>query len=236
MILTRLLWKSGNTLKPRMITENTSSLPLVDAWQLPAMIAPVRTALLIVDVQVDFVSPRGAAAAWGVDLGRFEAPLEQIERLLVAARNAGVTVAFARVVTRPETDSDALKNLHHRMGHPADALAICRAGTKGADYHRVTPRGGEIEIEKVLYSSFVGTNLDALLRARGIDTLVLAGFTTDCCVDCTARDAFHHDYNVFVVADACGAYEPELHQGTLNSLARNCALLADTQSVVSAWS
>ena len=64
-----------------------------------------------------------------------------------------------------------------------------------------------MEVEKPLYSSFVGTDLDARLRARGIDKLVIAGFTTDCCVDCTVRDAFHRNYDVFIVADACASYE-----------------------------
>jgi biuret amidohydrolase len=207
-----------------------------DARHLANAIAPSRTALLIVDVQVDFVSPAGVMGQAGVDLGALEAPLDRIQALITAARKAGATLAFARVVTRPETDSQALKNLRLRMGDPPEALAICRAGTSGADYYRVQPRGGDIEIEKPLYSGFVGTDLDARPRAHGVDTLVVAGFTTDCCVDCTVRDAFHRDYDVFVVADACAAYEENLHRGALNGLSRHCALLADTADILNAWS
>jgi biuret amidohydrolase len=207
-----------------------------DALHLANAIAPSRTALLIVDVQVDFVSPAGVVGQAGVDLAALEAPLERIQALIGAARKSRATLAFARVVTRPETDSHALKNLRTRMGDPPEALAICRAGTSGADYYRVRPEGGDIEIEKPLYSSFVGTDLDARLRARSVDTLVVAGFTTDCCVDCTVRDAFHRDYNVFVVADACAAYEAELHRGALNGLSKHCALLTNTASVLKAWS
>ena len=203
---------------------------------LASEIAPSRTALLIVDAQVDFVSPTGVIGRQGIDLGALEAPLDRIQALISAARKAGVTLAFARVITRPETDSQALRNLRLRMGDPPEALAICRAGTPGADYYRVRPQGGDIEIEKTLYSSFVGTDIDARLRAHGVDTLVVAGFTTDCCVDCTARDAFHRDYDVFVVADACAAYEQELHRGALNALSRHCALLADTAAILNAWS
>ena len=207
-----------------------------DARQLANAIAPSRTALLVVDVQVDFVSPAGVVGQAGVDLAALEAPLERIQTLIRAARKSSVTLAFARVVTRPETDSQALKNLHTRKGHPPETLAICRAGTPGAAYYRVKPQGGDIEIEKPLYSGFVGTDLDARLRAHGVDTLVVAGFTTDCCVDCTVRDAFHRDYDVFVVADACAAYEEELHRGALNGLSRHCALLADTAAILNAWS
>ena len=201
----------------------------------PSMIEPARTALVVVDVQVDFVSPAGAAGQWISDFAGLDAALRHVEILIAAARNARVPVAFLRVITRPETDTEALKLLHARKGHPEASLAICRAGTAGADYHRVRPLPGDIEIEKSLYSGFAGTDLDAQLRARGVDTLVLAGFTTDCCVDCTARDAFHRNYNVFVVGDACAAYEDELHRGALAGLSRNCALLTDTRAVAEIW-
>lgn len=210
--------------------------PLIDPAALPPMIEPSRTALLVIDVQEDFISPAGAAGRWGIDLGIFDPPIDRINALIDAARAKGVTPVFIRVVTRPETDSDALKALHQRKGRPPQAIAICRAGTSGAGYYRVAPHAGEMEIEKPLYSSFVGTNLDTQLRAKGIDTLVVVGFTTDCCVDCTVRDAFHRNYDVFVVSDACAAYEEDLHYGALNGLAKNCALLTDTKAVLDAWS
>jgi nicotinamidase-related amidase len=209
--------------------------PKVDPAALPPMIAPGGTALLIIDVQVDFVSPQGAAGNWGFDLGVFEAPTRRIEAVIAAARDAGVTPIFVRVVTRAETDTAALKLLQRRKGQPADALAICRAGTPGAEYFRLRPQPGDLEIEKTLYSAFVGTDLEARLRARGVDTLVVVGFTTECCVDCTVRDAFHRDFNVFVVTDACAAYEQELHDGALAALSKNCAMLTDCAAVLAAW-
>ena len=209
--------------------------PPVDAAKLPSLIEPARTALVVIDVQEDFVSPAGAPGRWGVDLSILEPAFTNLERLIAAAHARGVTVAFARVVTRPETDSSALLHLHQRKGRPPQAVAICRAGTSGADYYRVKPAPGDIEVQKTLYSCFVGTEFDAQLKARGIDTLVIVGFTTDCCVDSTARDAFHRNYDVFVVSDACAAYEADLHLGALNGLSKNCALLAETKAVLSAW-
>lgn len=207
----------------------------VDPALLPAMLLPRQTALLVIDVQEDFVSPNGAAGHWGLDLSVFDSPLEHILAMMDAARAAGVTVVLVRVVSRPETDSTALKLLHQRKGRPPDARALCRAGTSGADYYRIEPRPGDIEIEKALYSSFVGTDLEEQLRARGIDTLAVVGFTTECCVDSTVRDAFHLDFNVFVVADACAAYAEDLHFGALNALSKNCALLTDAAAVLHAW-
>ena len=209
--------------------------PPIDPALLAPMIEPARTALVVIDVQIDFISPAGVAGGWGMDLGVFEPPLQRIEALIAAARAKGVTVVPVRVVTRPETDGTALKLLHQRKGYPAGSLDMCRAGTEGVGYYRIASQPGDIEIEKTLYSSFAGTDLDARLRARGIDTLVVAGFTTECCVDSTVRDAFHRDYSVFLVADACAAYEEHLHWGALAALAKNCAMLTDTDAVLAAW-
>jgi nicotinamidase-related amidase len=210
--------------------------PAIAPDLLPPMIAPATTALVVIDVQVDFVAKQGAAGGWGIDLDRLEPPLQRIEQLIAAARAKDMTLVFARVVTRDSTDSRALKLLHARKGRPPQALAICRADTPGADYYRIAPQKGDIEVEKRLYSCFNGTDLDARLRARGVETLVITGFTTDCCIDCTARDAFHLNYNVFLVSDACDAYEQDLHDGALNGLSKNCALLTDSAAVLAAWS
>jgi len=202
---------------------------------LPEMIAAPRTALLIVDIQNDFSGPEGMAARVGLDLSAAEPMIDRIEALLAAARGAAAHVFFARVVTRPETDSIALKTLMQRRGRPG-AEGICRADTFGADFYRVRPIAGEGSLEKPLFSCFHGTDFDAQLRARGVDTLVITGMTTDCCVDCTAREAFHRNYNVFVVSDATCAYSDALHLGALRGLEKNCALLTTSNDVVSAWS
>lgn len=212
-----------------------ADLPHVAASELKDMLPPAHTALVVIDVQTDFAAPFGLLGQVGADLSTVEPALDRIEALIAAARKAGATVAFMRVVTRPETDPPALKTLMRRRGIPGGE-AICRIADGGADYYRVVPEPGDIEIEKLMFNSFHKTDLDEQLRARGIETLVMTGFSTDCCVDQTARDAFHRDYNVFVVSDACAAYEPDLHSGTLNVLQKNCVLLVDTDAVTAAWS
>lgn len=211
-----------------------ADLPHVAPDALAAMLPPATTALVVVDIQKDFAAPDGLMGSFGVDLSPAEAAIDRIEDLIAAARKAGATVAFMRVVTRPETDPQALKTLMARRGSPGGE-AICRADDGGADYYRVMPEPGDIEIEKLLFDSFHGTDFDTQLKARGIDTVVVTGITTECCVDSTARAAFHHGYNVFVVSDACAAYEPELHAGTLNVLEKNVALLTASGAVIAAW-
>jgi ureidoacrylate peracid hydrolase len=65
--------------------------------------------------------------------------------------------------------------------------------------------------------------------------VVVCGLTTDCCVDCTVRDAFHLDYHVFLAADACAAYDSRLHGAALQSLETNFAILAPTEEIIAAW-
>ena len=203
---------------------------------LAAWIAPARAALIVVDMQVDFAAPHGVLGAAGVDLSSVPAALAAAERLAGAARAAGAKVVFVGLQTRAETDSAAWsERMRRRGGDPDSGSALCRAGEPGADFFGPTPWPDEPVVPKTRYSGFVGTDLDARLKAMGVDTLVVCGLTTECCVDCTVRDAFHLDYHVFVPTDACAAYESALHEGALKSLDLNCAILVETDHVVAAW-
>ena len=216
------------------VTTNRSTSRFETA-DLAEMTAADRTVLVVVDVQHDFASAEGAMGRFGLDLSYAEAAIDRIETLIEAARRIGVGIVFARVQSRPETDTRALRLFMQRSGRGSDtALAICRHGTIGAEYHRVVPQPGDLQIDKTLFSCFVGTTLDETLQARGIDTLVLCGLTTDCCVDCTARDAFHRDYNVFIVENACAAYDVETHLAAIRGLSKNVALMIGTDELVSA--
>jgi nicotinamidase-related amidase len=211
-------------------------MAIPSALELADMIDPASSALIVIDVQADFARPSGAMAKMGADLSGVEAVLDNVETLIAAARRAGVCVAFARVITSPQTDSAALKNLNARKGLAPSALDICREGDPGCDYYRVGPLPGEIEVSKLLFSAFHGTDLDQRLRERRVNTLILVGLTTNCCVDATARDAFHLNYNLFVVSDATSAYGEETQHQALAALAQNCGLIVETVEVQSSWS
>ena len=105
---------------------------------------------------------------------------------------------------------------------------MCEEGTRGAAFIGPQPLAGDEIISKTRYSAFTGTGLAALLRGHGIDTLVLAGLTTECCIDTSARDAFENDFHVVIATDAVAAYEPALHRAALKALEINLAILADT--------
>lgn len=200
-------------------------------------IAPGRTALLAIDMQVDFASPEGLSAQWGQDLSAVPDALAAAGRLVEAARAAKVPVIFVGLFTTEDSDSAAWDERSRRRGlDPDEGPALCRADSKGSAFVDPRPAPDEPVFRKTRYSPFWDTDIDASLRAMGVDTLVLAGLTTECCIDSTARDAFNHDYHVFVAADACAAYEPDLHAVALKMLDLNTAILTDSASVAAAWS
>jgi nicotinamidase-related amidase len=199
------------------------------------MIDPARTALFVIDIQRDFAAPDGFSAKVGSDMSTMEPAIDSILAIIPAARRAGLKLVFMRVITRDETDPTVLLRLMERRGR-AGGAALCRAGTPGADYYRVAPEPCDIQIEKIRFDSFIETTLDAQLRAHGIDTLIITGVSTDCCVDSTSRSAFQRDYDVFVVADACAASSPYLHHGALAALERNVGLLVKSDAVIAALS
>jgi ureidoacrylate peracid hydrolase len=197
-------------------------------------IAPHRTALLLVDMQVDFAAPDGAMARAGHDVTAAQAALKNASLLADAARGAGVPCLFARLITRDSDETDLLQEWKMRRG-TEDEAPLCQEGTRGAEFAGPKPRADEAIFSKSRYDAFAGTGLDAHLRGLKRDTLVIAGLTTECCVDSTARDAFERDYHVFIARDAVAAYTPDLHQGALKALELNCAILADSAEIVAAW-
>ena len=197
-------------------------------------IAPHRTALLLVDMQVDFASPDGAMAKAGADVAAAQAALELASILAETARAVGVPCLFARLINRDSDETDLLREWKTRRGAEED-VPLCREGTAGAEFVGPKPQPGEAVFDKSRYDAFAGTGLDAHLRGLRRDTLVIAGLTTECCVDSTTRDAFERDYHVFIAKDAVAAYAPDLHGAALKALELNCAILADSDEIVAAW-
>jgi nicotinamidase-related amidase len=206
------------------------------ANDLKTWIAPSRTAVLVIDIQVDFASPEGALGAY-VDMSGVQPAVAAAASLVETARAADVPVVFVGLFTTPETDSLSWRErTRRRGGDPDNENALCRLGEVGSDFYGPQPLPGELVVRKTRYSGFGGTDLDARLNAMGVDTLIVAGVTTECCVDSTVRDAFSLDYHVFVAADACAAYLEDLHEASLKVMALNSAILTDTAQVATAWS
>jgi nicotinamidase-related amidase len=200
----------------------------------PEWIAPVRTALLLIDCQADFGAPHGEMARRGMDMSAPQAALDEAVRLLEAARGAGVMPVFVRLLTLPGTESEVLKEAKRRKSDPQEG-DLCVAGTPGAAFVTVRPRGREWIVDKTRYSAFTGIDLAGRLKAEGIDTLVLAGLTTECCVAATAWSAIEADFHVFLAGDACAAYDDGLHQGALRALDCSGAIVLPAGRIAEIW-
>jgi ureidoacrylate peracid hydrolase len=194
---------------------------------------PRASALLIVDVQNDYVDPAGALGAAGIDMSGVAAMIPRLERLLEAARSHEIFTVFTRNWHRLATDSEAWRE------RVARSVAIDerpgRAGTWGAEFYRIAPRHDEEVVSKFRYDGFLGTNLEYLLRARAIRSVVVAGVTTNVCVESTARAAHMRDFHLYLVGDCCASPEPDLHAATLVNIDRYFGQVVSADEVESWW-
>lgn len=199
----------------------------------PEWVAPGRTALVIIDMQVDFGSPDGEMARRGADVTACQAAVKKAEELAEAARGAGVPVIFVRLLTHPGGENRIMRESKQRQGD--DLPDLCVEGTCGADFIGPQPRAGEAVVSKNHFSAFARTGLADRLHAQGVDTLVLAGLTTECCVQSSAWDGFERDFHIILAADACAAYEEALHRYALKALQLSAALVVPARALAAAW-
>lgn len=210
---------------------------VIMSGELRDWIAPSRAALCVIDIQVDFAAPDGLLAGFGVDMSTVPAAIARTERLIASARAAGVPVVFIGLETSPETDSPVwAERMRRRGGDPDVESGVCRAGTPGAAFYGPQPQPGDLVVMKPKYSAFHETGFAAALAGLGVDTLIVCGLTTECCVGNTVGDAFHRDYHVIVAADACAAYGEEVHRAALAIMELNSAVLRSTDEIEAAWS
>jgi nicotinamidase-related amidase len=159
-----------------------------------------RAAFLFIDMQNDFVSPEGKMASFGFEIGEVRDSVEPMRRLLEAARDGGYLVIHTAVINELGQNSAAWTAF---WGEPTVTLP----GSWGAAHiDELTPASGEPVIVKYAYGAFVGTNLDTMLRSRGIDTLVLAGTDLNICAGDTLHHAFALGYHVVGVADCLACF------------------------------
>jgi nicotinamidase-related amidase len=162
-----------------------------------------RSAVLVIDLANDFVYPGGVIAdAGGPEYqARAQAILPTLRRLLETARQAGVLVVYTTDAHQPG-DSELQKWPPHAM-----------RGTPQADIvPALTPQPGDLVIEKRTYSPFVSSEIDAQLRAYGVQRLYVTGLHTDCCARHTSGDAFQRGYDLVWVTDALQAFTDEAHR------------------------
>jgi ureidoacrylate peracid hydrolase len=110
-------------------------------------------------------------------------------------------------------------------------MLICRPDTWGAEFYRVSPQANDFITTKHRFSGFVGTDLNLVLRARGIETLLMTGVASNVCVETTARDAYNLDYQIILVEDCCGAFSAEEHASTITNISKYFGTVSDSKTL-----
>ena len=184
-----------------------------------------RTALLVIDMQRDFLDPRGYAAKAGLNIAPLQGVIPAVWRVLDAARAAGLMIVHTREGHLPDlSDCPPVKlarsrNAGAEIGSTGPLGRLLIRGESGHDFiDELRPAAGETVIDKPGYSAFARTDLDQRLRVRDIDTLLLCGITTEVCVSSTLRDAVDRGYRCITVGDACGCAFPDLHDAALRMI------------------
>ncbi len=178
----------------------------------PMTLAVERTALIVVDMQNAYCSPGGYIDRFGFDVSGAPPVIEETRRVIDACKAACIVVIYLQNGFEP--DGSNIGGASAPVHHKSNALKYMRANpewsgkliTKGGWDHAIvdelTPEPGDTVVHKSRYSGFAGTNLDQVLSARRIETVLICGVATNVCVESTLRDAYHREYFPIMVTDA----------------------------------
>jgi nicotinamidase-related amidase len=189
----------------------------IDAKPYAFAFDPPHCALVIIDMQRDFLEPGGFGAMLGNDVSQLRRAIEPNRRLLTAWREAGLLVIHTREGHRPDlADLPPAKKIRGggttTIGDSGPMGRILVRGEPGHDIiPELYPQPGEPVIDKPGKGAFFATDLPAILQSRRITQLVVTGVTTEVCVNTTVREANDRGFDCLVVADCCASYFPEFH-------------------------
>lgn len=200
---------------------------------LQEQVHPGHSALVVVDVQKDYCAADGLLAIRsGQDMSPIRETMPNLNHLIQDARDNGVLVVWVRVAATMR----ALQPNHRTVREDGHGLLAAK-GSEGArfDDDVTPPLPGELIVTKLNYDGFYQTPLDAMLRAEGIKTLVMAGFTTNVCVESTARHGYFKGYYIVLASDCAAAPDPAEHQAAVRNISRYFGRVATGKEIASAW-
>jgi nicotinamidase-related amidase len=194
---------------------------LIDAQPEPIAVDLARTAVVIIDMQRDFLEPGGFGETLGNDVSLLKRAIEPIRRLLARAREQGIFIVHTREGHRPDL-SDAPKAKVERgapelrIGAKGPMGRILVRGEPGHDIiPELYPKAGEPVVDKPGKGAFYATELQGILDKREIENLIVCGVTTEVCVHTTVREGNDRGYRCIVPSDCCASYFPEFHAAGL---------------------
>lgn len=190
-----------------------NNVPVLDS--LGEFVDPRHCAVVVIDMQKDFCDPAGHYARHGKNIATTLASVPGTVEFVAAAQARGILTAFVQQTTLPNgmSDSPAWLRFKCRDGKSPEYTL---KGSWGAEFAEgLVPAPSDLVIEKYRPDAFLRTPLDALLRAKGIQSLVILGTSTEGCVESTIRGGSYHDYYVVAVKDLITSTNPALHEGSM---------------------
>ena len=203
------------------------------------------TALVIIDMQRDFMEPGGFGETLGNDVSRLKRAVKPIASVLDAARDLGVLVVHTREGHLPDLSDAPPAKIERgapslRIGDPGPMGRILIRGEAGHDIiPALYPLDSEIVIDKPGKGAFYATELGDVLQDHGIENLLVCGVTTEVCVNTTVREANDRGYRCVVLADGCASYFPEFHEMGLKMIKAQGGIfgwVSDSAAVLAALS
>ncbi|MHA1712747.1 MAG: cysteine hydrolase family protein [Candidatus Ranarchaeia archaeon] len=214
-------------------------VPYSKASDIEDILDPAQCALLVIDLQNDFCSPNGVLAKRGADMTAIVKMAPLLADFLMYCRSRQPKVKIIHIITHHSEWTNSKPWMRRYKGIASELRRICVPGTWGADiYERhdeLRPQHNEAVIIKHRYSAFVNTDLDLILKAQQIRTLLVTGVSTNVCVESTARHGHMLDYHIVFLRDLTASTDADLYTSTLQNIQLNFGYVISSADLRERW-